>query len=218
LLQRDVDVVARLHQARKVDFRKAQRLGRHDGLVTWRPGSDQSQSVSAAEWAQLPTQITVRLLRFRAQVRGFRARRITLVTTLLHSKLYPAQALIRRYARRWRLELCLRDLKTTRGREQLRCQSPAMAQKEVLAYLIAHNLMRWVMAEAAALYEVDLERISFKGPMDAVRQYSAAIAPARNQKLRRLLGEDLLVNLVRDQLPLRPNRYEPRAVNRRPKP
>jgi len=218
LLQRDVDVVARLHQARKVDFRKAQRLGGHDGLFTWRRGYNQSQILSAAEWAQLPTHITVRLLRFRAQVRGFRARRITLVTTLLDSKLYPAQELIGLYARRWRLELCLRDLKTTLGMEQLRCHSPAMAQKEVFAYLIAHNLMRCVMAAAAALYEVDLERISFKGTMDAVRQYSAAIAQARNQKLRRLLWEDLLVNLVRDQLPLRPNRYEPRAVKRRPKP
>jgi hypothetical protein len=78
--------------------------------------------------------------------------------------------------------------------------------------------MRCVMAEAAALYEMDLEWISFKGTVDAVRQYSAAIAQARNQKLRRLLWEDLLVNLMRDQLPLRPNRYEPRAVKRRPKP
>jgi hypothetical protein len=102
--------------------------------------------------------------------------------------------------------------------EALRCQSPAMAQKEVLAYFIAHNLMRCVMAEAAASYDAPLDRISFKGTLDAVRQYSAAIARARNPKMRRQLWEDLLLNLVRDAVPLRPNRSEPRAVKRRPKP
>lgn len=218
LPRRGVDVVARLHARRKVDFRQARRLAKNDGLFVWHRGFNQSEIFSPEEWAQLPAELTVRIIRFTAQVRGFRARRITLVTTLLDPKLYPAQELIGLYARRWRLELCLRDLKTTLGMEALRCQSPAMAQKEVLAYFIAHNLTRCVMAEAAALYEADLERISFKGTLDALRQYSAAIAQARNKKVRRQLWEDLLVNLVRDQLPWRPQRMEPRAVKRRPKP
>ena len=92
-----------------------------------------------------------------------------------------------------------------------------MAQKELLAYLVAHNLVRCVMAEAVARYQVPLERISFKGSLDALRQYSAAMAQARNQKLRRALWEDLLLNLARDLVPLRPNRREPRAVKHRPK-
>ena len=166
----------------------------------------------------MPEQITVRLLRFTAVIRGFRARRITLVTTLLDPKAYPAEQLAALYARRWRLELCLRDLKTTLGMEPLRCQSPAMAQKEVLAYFIAHNLLRCVMCEAAALYDAPLDRISFKGTVDAVRQYSAALAQARHRKMRRQLWEDLLRNLARDLVPLRPDRREPRAVKHRPKP
>lgn len=88
----------------------------------------------------------------------------------------------------------------------------------MLAYFIAHNLTRCVMAEAAMTYEADLERISFKGTLDALRQYSAAMGRARNPKMRQQLWEDLLVNLVRDKLPLRPNRLEPRALKRRPKP
>ena len=215
---RGVDVVARLHARRQVDFRKARRLAKNDGLFVWHRGCNQSEIFRPEEWAQLPAEITVRILRFTAQGRGFRARRLTLVTTLLDPKLYPAHELIGLYARRWRLELCLRDLKTTLGMEALRCQSPEMAQKEVLAYFIAHNLTRCVMAEAAALYQVDLERISFQGKLDALRQYSAALAQARSQKIRRQLWEDLLLNLVRDQLPWRPQRVEPRAVKRRPKP
>ena len=104
----------------------------------------------------------MRILRFTATIRGFRGRRITLVTTLLDPNLYPAQELVGLYARRWRLELCLRDLKTTMGMEQLRCKSPDMAEKELLAYLIAHNLIRCVIAEAVALHRVGLERGSFK--------------------------------------------------------
>jgi hypothetical protein len=215
---RGVDVVARLHSRRKVDFRKARRLGQGDGLFLWTKGYQQSEILSAKEWALLPAQITVRILRFTATIRGFRGRRITLVTTLLDPKLYPTQELVGLYARRWRLELCLRDLKTTMGMEQLRTKSPDMAEKELLAYLIAHNLIRCVIAQAVALHQVDLERVSFKGSVDALRQYSDAIAQARNRKMRRQLWEDLLLNLARDLVPYRPNRTEPHAVKRRPKP
>ena len=61
------------------------------------------------------------------------------------------------------------------------CKTPDMAEKELLAYLVAHNLIRCVIAEAVARYAVDLERISFKGSVDALRQYSAAIGKARNR-------------------------------------
>ena len=89
-----VDVVARLHSRRKVDFRKARRLGHLDGLFLWTKGYQQSEILSAKEWALLPAQITVRILRFTATIRGFRGRRITLVSTLLDPKLYPAQELV----------------------------------------------------------------------------------------------------------------------------
>ena len=211
-------MVARLHHARKVDFRKARRLAQNDGLFVWTKGDQQSEILSASEWALLPAQITVRIIRFTATIRGFRGRRITLVTTLLDPKLYPASELVGLYARRWRLELCLRDLKTTMGMEVLRCQTPDMAEKELLAYLVAHNLVRGVMAEAVARDPVDLERVSFKGSLDALRQYSQAMAQARSRKRRRQLWEDLLRNLVGDLIRDRPHRTEPRAVKRRPKP
>jgi hypothetical protein len=215
---RGVDVVARLHHQRKVDFRKAQRLGKSDGAFVWPKGCLQSHILTPKEWARMPAQITVRILRFTAAIRGFRHRRVTLVTTLLDPKTYPAEQLIALYARRWRLELCLRDLKTTMGMERLRCQSPAMVEKELLAYLLAHNLVRALMAEAAARHEAQLERMSFKGALDALRQYSAALGQAPNRTLRRQLWEDLLLNLARDLVPWRPGRQEPRAVKRRPKP
>ena len=104
------------------------------------------------------------------------------------------------------------------GMEQLRCKTPDMAEKELLAYLVAHNVVRCLIAEAVATYKVELERVSFKGSVDALRQYSNAISQARNRKMRAQLWEDLLLNLARDLVPDRPHRQEPRAVKRRPKP
>ncbi len=88
-----------------------------------------------------------------------------------------------------------------------------MAGKELLAYLVAHNLIRCLMAEAVARHAVELERLSFKGTVDALRQYSEAIGRARSRRL----WDDLLLNLARDRVPERPHRQEPRAVKRRPK-
>lgn len=217
LPQRGIDVVARLHQARRIDFRRAQRLCRNDGLVVWQKSPMRSKLLTPKQWRHVPDRITVRILRFTATIRGFRSRRITLVTTLLDPKLYPAQQLIGIYARRWRLELCLRDLKTSMGMELLRCKTPDLAEKELLIYLLAHNLMRCLMAEAVARHDADLERVSFKGTLDGLRQYSAAISSARSRKMRDALWDDLLLNLVRDLVPRRPNRIEPRALKRRPK-
>jgi hypothetical protein len=213
-----VDVVARLNAMRKVDFRKARRLAKNDGLFVWKRTHTSSQLLSGQEWRSVPDSITVRIIRFTATIRGHRGRRITLVTTLLDPKLYPAIQLIGLYARRWRLELCLRDLKTTMGMEMLRCQTPDMAEKELLIYLLAHNLIRCLMAQAVSRCQVELERVSFKGTVDALRQYSAAMASARTRNMRDQLWQDLLVNLARDLVPLRPNREEPRALKQRPKP
>lgn len=219
LPRQGVDVVARLHSRRKVDFRKArQRLGHHDGVFLWRKGCRQSTILTPAQWAALPEEIQVRIVRFTAACRGFRTQHITLVTSLLDAALYPAAELIALYLRRWRIELCLRDVKTTLGLEQLRCQSPAMVRKELLAGLIAHNLIRCVMAEAAQVHQAELERVSFKGAVDALRQYSAVLAQARTNRLKRKLWLDLLRTLAGDLVPRRPGRLEPRAIKRRPKP
>jgi hypothetical protein len=217
LPRQGVDVVARLHHQRKVDFRKARRLAKGDGLFVWTKGYDQSGLATTRQWRAMPSQITVRILRFTASIRGFHHRRVTLVTTLLDPGLYPAAQIIALYARRWSMELCFRDLKTTMGMETLRCQSPAMIRKELLAYLVAHNLVRCVMAQAVAQYQVLLDRLSFKAALDALRQYSAAMSQAPSQRLRRVLWEDLLLNLARDPVPFRPHRREPRAVKHRPK-
>ena len=113
----------------------------------------------------------MRVVRFILEVPGFRAQSVTLVTTLLDPQAYPAEELARLYARRWRIELWFRDIKTSMSMEALRCKSPKMLHKELEMFFIAYNLIRALMAEASAIYEVPMQRLSFKGTVDAVRQF-----------------------------------------------
>ena len=213
-----VDFIGRVPtNVRHVDWRRGQRLGRQDRLVCWHKGPRQGHWLSAAAWAALPVMMEVRILRTQVRQRGFRSREITLVTTLRDAQRYPAEELLAAYARRWRLELCLDDLKTTLGLETLKCLSPAMAEKELLMGLIAHNLLRCVMAEAAQTHTAPLERISFKGTLDALRQFNHALCQSRSVPRKKELWAALLLALARDLVPERPGRREPRAVKRRPK-
>ena len=209
-----VDFIGRT--TRRVDGRRRlRRLARNDWLILWKRSATPSPWLSARQWAGLPTEMTLRAVKARCYAKGFRVRRITLVTTLLDPQLYPAQELFQAYLRRWRLEMCLDDLKTTLKMEFLRARSPQMAQKELLMRLIAHNLIRCTAAQAATEHHVALERISFKGSVDALRHFSHAMAQARSKKKRRQLWGQLLRTLAADLVPERPGRREPRAVKRK---
>lgn len=217
-----VDLLARLNtRSRHVDFRAAsQRLGPNDGLFTWHKPMIPSRLLSPRQWTQVPETITVRVLRTRIQRPGFRTREITIVTTLLDPWLYPAEEIFATYFKRWRLEMCLDDLKTTLGMEMLGCKSPGLVQKELLIYLTAHNLIRWIIAQAAQAGKVELERLSFKGTLDAFRQWTLALVqvrgPGKPGKQKRL-WQELLQTLAADLVPHRPERQEPRAVKKRSK-
>ena len=218
LLGRQVQSLFRLHQRRAADLRRGQRLGKHDRLFTWRKPAVKPRYLPNTLWKRVPEELSVRVLRFTLSVPGFRPDAVTLVTTLTDARAYPAHELARLYARRWRIELWFRDLKTTLGMEMLHGLSPRMLHKELEMYFIAYNLLRALMVEAAALYEVPVERISFKGTVDATVEYSGALVHARSQKARRELVADLLALIAEDTVPERPGRCEPRAVKRRPKP
>jgi hypothetical protein len=73
--------------------------------------------------------MTLRVVKGQCHQKGFRVRQVTVVTTLLDPQLYPAQDILRAYLRRWRLEMCLDDLKTTLQMDTLRGRSPHMVQR-----------------------------------------------------------------------------------------
>lgn len=206
LRRKNVDVVMRAHQARKLTGER----------MTWKKPQRLTPTWDTALWSELPEELVMRIVRFRVKVPGFRTQEIVLVTTLLDEKAYPDHELARLYLRRWGIELFFRDIKTALGLDVLRCESPDMVEKEVWMQALAYNLVRALMLEAARTHQVDLERLSFKGTVDTLRQWTPLFAP-RMFTCKRARAE-LLRIIAADQIPDRPNRSEPRARKRRPKP
>lgn len=186
--------------------------------MTWKKPRLCPAYLEPCQWAQLPAQLVVRLVRCRFGRRGFRTRQVILVTTLVDPAKYPLEALARLYRRRWEMELTLRHLKTTLQMEHLSCKNPGNIERELRMHLLVHNLVRRLMLEAARRHHVPLARISFAGALAAARRYGEALLQAPTQRTRRLLFEELIRVLAADPVPNRPGRREPRAVKRRPKP
>lgn len=209
-----VDFIGRT--TRRIDARRRlKRQGGNDWLIQWKKGNIASPWMAPLQWQALPNTLTLRAVKGSLYRKGFRVRQLTVITTLLDPQEYPAQEILYAYLRRWRLEMCLDDLKTSLHLESLRNRSPEMAQKELYMRLIAHNLIRCAMAKAATEHDVPLERISFKGSLDAIRQFSQAMAQAKSKKKREQLWAELLRTLAADLVPDRPGRREPRAVKRK---
>ena len=217
LARRGIDSVMRLHQARKVNFREGQRLGNDDRLVTWSK-PQRTDAWSPAEWEALPESLSLRLIRLYVSTPGFRTREVTLVTTLTDAKTYPADAIRALYGQRWEVELHFHQIKILLGLDILRCKSPELIEKETLMHLIAYNLIRLLMQQAANTHAAGLGRISFKGTLDTVRHFAAAIHAARaTPRKQDALIEEMLAIIAADCVPERPGRSEPRAKKRRAK-
>ena len=216
LLARGVDVVVRLHQRRSADFRRGRRIGREDHLVTWARPKQVPDWMGRDEYDAMAAEITIRELRIRVAGKARRVRSLVVVTTLLDPKGDPAEDLAALFRRRWDAELNLRALKTEMRMDVLRTRSPEMVRKEIAAHLVAYNLIRGIMAEAARREEIKPTELSFKGSLHAVRAFEQGhlYDPVRIEadlpRLLELVGQKRLSG--------RPDRYEPRAVKRRPKP
>ena len=218
LLKRGVDSVMHTHQARHVDFRKGKSLGKKDHLIDWIKPTVRSKGWSRKDWKALPDTLTVREVLIRVEVPGFRVEKYVLVTTLTDPVRWPASTLGRMYFKRWTVEVFFRDMKIAMGMDVLRCKSPEMVRKEIVIQAIAYNCIRGVMQHVSIVYETPVERISFTGTCDTIRQWGDAIA-LHLDKPRRLdeVIDDLYRAIADDPLPDRPGRSEPRVKKRRPK-
>ena len=116
----------------------------------------------------------------------------------------------------WQTELDLRSLKGTLGLDVLRCQTPAMVGKEFWAHLLAYNLIRSVMARAAADLECPPRELSFAGALQAVRAFGERLLEADGAQAAELHGW-LLIVVGSQRVGDRPDRVETRARKRRPK-
>jgi hypothetical protein len=218
LWSRGVDTLMRKHQALKLTFRSGKRLGPRDRLICMKRPLQPVGQWSKSEWKKLPSTLMVRMVEIRVRQPGFRVQRYVVLTTLTDPQQWPLERLGQLYFKRWSVELFFRDIKISMGMDVLRCKSPAMVRKEIVMHAIAYNCIRGIMQRAAATYEAPLERISFKGTVDALRQWADAIHIHHDKPRKQAEMINVLLRLLaEDTVPLRPDRVEPRVKKRRPK-
>ena len=206
LLAKGVDAVFEQHGSRQriTDFRRGEHLGARDHLIMLNKPKIKPDWMSQVIYDQSPDTLSVRELRVQGK---------TLVTTLLCPKRTPKAALGALYKSRWHVELDLRAIKTTLGMETLSCKTPAMAQKEIWVYLLAYNLIRLMMAQAALLADCLPRQLSFKHTVQiwiAWGHCQSSVADADRM-------DGLFALIAQQKVGDRPGRIEPRAIKRRPK-
>ncbi len=216
LLARGVDVVTRQHQCRQTDFRRGQRLGDGDHTVVWeRP--QRPEWMDEETYATIPETLTIRELKVRVDVRGFRVQGLVVITTLTDAERYPQDEIAKLFRLRWHVELDLRNIKTSLRLDDLRGKKPETIRREIWMHWLAYNLTRKVMAQAAINREKLPRELSFVSALAAVNG-AWSLASVADAATLSLHAKTQHIGIAWSRVGHRPNRVEPRAIKRRPKP
>ena len=211
-----VDVVFRMHQKRHTDFRRGRRLGRKDHVVDWAK-PQRPQWMDEETYTSLPDTLSLREMRGSVGAAGSRVRELTVVTTLTEPADYSKEEIMSLYGSRWNAELDIRSIKTYMGMAILTCKTPEMVRKEIWAHLLAYNLVREGMAQAAREHGKVPRNLSFLGTMQTLEAFRTLLLATTEADLPGLIRRILGI-IATHRVGNRPNRWEPRKVKRRPKP
>lgn len=212
----------RLHQAhhRKLDWRKGKKISPIERLVTWQKPSSRpaGSTLTEAEWKALPGSLTLRYIKMGCENRAGEKAALVVVTDLLDPVKYPAEEMADLYMERWQIEVKFRDLKTTFGMERFAVKTPKMAHKTLCMMVIAYNLLRAVMQEAADQAGQKVNKMSVQGTRYVLTSsHESFRAMADKPRLFRRHYNEVLENCAQHVLNIRSFRREPRAIKRRPK-
>ena len=196
-----VDVLFEQNGSRITDFRRGRQVGVRDHIVRW-PRPACPEWMTPEEYATLPREIELREVKVGHQI---------LVTTLLDHRRITKADLADLYAWRWHVELDLRNLKTTMGMDVLSCQTPEMNEKQLWVHLLAYNLIRFLMAQAAHGADLDPRQLSFKHTLQLWTEWTGRGLCATDDL------QHLFTLIAQCKVGQRPGRIEPREKKRRPK-
>jgi hypothetical protein len=206
-----VDVVARLHHCRPSDFHRGR-----DHVVTWeRP--QRPDWMDQETYDQMPETLQLRAVHVQVNQPGFRVQALIVVTTLTDVEKYTKENVAELYHKRWLAELDIRALKISLGMDVLRCRTPAMVRKEIWTCLLAYNLIRQSMLASALAAKLSPRQLSFTAAMQKIAASWATLAVCEAALLVSLIAVALR-HLATNRVGHRPDRIEPRAIKRRPKP
>ncbi len=200
-----VDILMEQQGARKrvSDFRRGKRLGSRDHLITLYKPKVKPDWMSETAYQAAPESLCVR---------EFKANGKIMVTSMICPVLASKSALKALYRQRWSVELDIRHIKDTMGMNVLSCKTPQMVIKEIWIYLLAYNLIRLLMVQAAFKANIQAREISFKHCLQLWLLWSRQADTTDESTLYavcELIAQQRVGN--------RPGRIEPRAVKRRPK-
>src|SRR5215203_4992124 len=213
LIQRGIDIVARA-QHERVGSQTAESRPDGDVIVWQRP--NKPHGMTGEQYRRYPKSLRMRQVSVDARGKDNRAEQFKVVTTILDASIDGGR-IGDLYERRWEGEVDIRSIKSTMKMDILRCKSPEMVRKEIWAHLLAYNLLRTVMALAAAENKVEPRKISFKGAKQTLSAFAPKLEAARPQQRAALVGA-MLKAVGYHRVGNRPGRWEPRARKRRPKP
>jgi hypothetical protein len=179
--------------------------------VLWNPTShDQVDSGLRKE------SVEGRLIVIQAHRPGYRPQRLYLFTTLTDVTAYPPKRLLELYGWRWQAELNFRTVKSTMQMDQSETKSAAMVRKEFYAGLMAYNMVRGLMAVAAAQAGCKPTELSFAkvhGLLASVLMELFLGRMSGPARLRWLFTEASAARLPRRR---KPRESEPRAQYSKP--
>jgi hypothetical protein len=213
LRQRRIELVARA-QYQRVGTRTMQ-SGPDGDIVVWRR-PNKPHGMRGEQYRTYPKSLVMRQVSVDARDKNNRVEQFKVITTILDASIDAGQ-IGGLYERRWDGEVDIRSIKSTMKMDILRCKTPEMVRKEIWAHLLAYNLLRTVMAVAAAENGIEPRQVSFKGAKQAVTAFAPKIEAARSEE-RAALIDAMLTAIAYHRVRNRPGRWEPRARKRRPKP
>jgi hypothetical protein len=213
LRQRGVELVARA-QYQRVGTQTVQSRPDDDVIVWQRP--NKPHGMKGEQYRTYPKTLRMRQVSVDARDKDNRVEQFKVITTILDAAIDGGQ-IGKLFERRWDGEVDIRSIKSTMQMDVLRCKTPEMVRKEIWTHLLAYNLLRTVMAVAAAENGIEPRQVSFKGAKQAVTAFAPKIEAARSEE-RAALIDALLRTIAYHRVGDRPGRWEPRARKRRPKP
>ena len=211
LKARGVDLVSISHFSRDVDFSKGHQLGPMDHIVAW-PKPARNGRISLQDYNALPDTILVREFCIEIDGREGGKEQAIVVTTMTDSTI-PQKELSDLYWTRWNCEIDFRSLKHSLHMDVLRAKTPSMVRKEIWCHVLAYNLLRGTMTEAAKRQDIRPRQLSVKGTMQAVESFTAPMMAIDGSEA---IYDAFLAAVSTHRVGNRAGRVEPRYKKRRP--
>ena len=127
---------------------------------------------------------------------------------------WPKEAIAEIYNYRWNVELDIRAIKHTLHLDHLRCKTPAMVRCELWVTLLGYNLIRGLIATAAALHGRQPRQLGFTQACTDVLSSWMLLATGVCRDSGKL-WHATLARIAANVVANRPGRVEPRVIKRR---